>query len=154
MAKSSTSFKPGRSGNPVGRQPGETARGRFRKQVEKALPGIVEQLVTAALAGDVQAARTILERVVPALRPTDERILLQLPEDADNLVAQGDAVLKAMSAGAITIDQAKNVMTVLSGQRALIEQVEVIQRLEVIEAWLQQRSEEGSGKQNAPGTRP
>lgn len=141
MAKSSSSFKPGQSGNPVGRQPGQTARGKFRKLVEKALPDIVAQLVTAAKAGDVQAARTILERVVPSLRPTEERILLRLSGDADDLVSQGEAITKAMAAGLITTAQAKAAMDVLSGQRAIVEQADIVAQIEAIKAWLLRHSD-------------
>jgi hypothetical protein len=140
MGRSSTSFRPGVSGNPGGRKTGQTPRGKFRKQVEKAVPQIVDHLVKAALAGDVQAARIILDRVLPALKAKDEAIILELPKSA-GLVQQGEALVSAMTVGQVTPVEAQAVMTVLSGQRALIEQGEIARRLEVIEQWLSRHTE-------------
>src|SRR4051794_25670331 len=64
-------FKPGQSGNPGGRPKGTSLTARLRFRLAQVEPGsgqsyadlLVEALVGEALKGDVQAARTILERV-------------------------------------------------------------------------------------------
>ena len=126
-------WKPGESGNAKGRKPGITARGKFRKQVESALPEIVANVLQSALQGDMQAVKLILDRCIPALKQTDEHIKITLPT---RLAPAGEVVIQAMADGSVSPAQAQSVMALLSGQRALVEQTEVLQRLEAVEAWL------------------
>ncbi|HQQ69322.1 MAG TPA: DUF5681 domain-containing protein [Alicycliphilus sp.] len=50
-------WKPGQSGNPKGRPPGTGDVAKLRAAIAGNVPAILESLTTAALAGDVQAAR-------------------------------------------------------------------------------------------------
>lgn len=129
-------FEKGKSGNPGGRPKGQTPRGKFREQVAAAVPQIVDGLVTAALAGDVAAAKVIMDRYLPALKPADEPITLNLPAGSDP-VKLGEALVAAVAKGEVSPGQAQAVMAVLNGQRALIEQGQLLRRLEMIETWLQ-----------------
>jgi hypothetical protein len=62
-----TAWKPGESGNPAGRPKGTpNPQARLRQMIDA--EGIVTKLQEAALAGDVQAARTLLERALPVYR--------------------------------------------------------------------------------------
>jgi hypothetical protein len=126
-------FKKGQSGNAKGRPPGKTLRTKFRDAVESSLPAIFEALIESAKAGDVAAAKVLVDRLIPALRPTDEAVVVALPMP---LAQAGDGVITAMAAGRLSPVQAQSVMQVLSGQRALIEQGEMLQRLEAVEVWL------------------
>jgi hypothetical protein len=58
-------WKPGQSGNPSGRPPGSSESGRLRAAISEHLPEIIDQLVEKARGGDIQAARLLLERVLP-----------------------------------------------------------------------------------------
>jgi hypothetical protein len=90
MAKSATTWGKGTSGNPRGRPRGSAPRAKFRQQVAAAVPKIVDGLVAAALAGDVAAAKIIMDRYMPALKPADEPITLELPAGAlSNSVSRG-----------------------------------------------------------------
>lgn len=126
-------WKRGESGNKKGRPPGLTVRGKFRKQIEQSLPEIVGIVLESAKGGDMQAIKLLLDRCIPALKPTDEAVKLALPA---LLAPAGDTVIQAMATGNISPAQAQSVMAVLSGQRALIEQTEVLERLEAVEQWL------------------
>lgn len=65
-------WKPGESGNPAGKPPGTlTAVTKLRKLID--VEKIIERLQSAALAGDVQAARTLLERALPVCRARENR---------------------------------------------------------------------------------
>ncbi|MDP2786196.1 MAG: hypothetical protein Q8O38_16630 [Sulfurimicrobium sp.] len=127
-------WKKGESGNAKGRKPGLTARGRFRKQVDAALPEIVGNVLQAALSGDMQATRLILDRCIPVLKATDDHITLPLPPG--DLATQGEAVIQATTTGALTPEQARNLMGLLTSQAQLAELGEISTRLEAIEAWL------------------
>jgi hypothetical protein len=62
-------FKKGTSGNPAGRKPGTVTKvGKLRAGIEAHVPGILETLAELAKGGDVQAAKILLDRVLPALR--------------------------------------------------------------------------------------
>lgn len=129
-------FKKGVSGNPTGRKKGLTPRGKFRQQVDDALPLIIDELVKSARAGDMAAAKMILDRCIPALKPTSDGATLKLKAGAD-LVARGEAIITAATSGDLPIEQAKTLMDILSSQRAIVEQAEMIDRHERLEAWLQ-----------------
>ena len=50
-------WKPGQSGNPAGRPPGQSVITRLRAQIEPDAPAILQVMVAAAKGGDIQAAR-------------------------------------------------------------------------------------------------
>jgi hypothetical protein len=128
-------WKKGESGNPNGKKPGQTARGRFRAQVEAALPEIVDNVLQQARDGDMQAVKLILDRCVPALKPTSDPVALPSPTGA-TLADRGMNVLAAATTGKLSADDAAQVMSLLVSQSKLIEQSEVVERLEKIEEWL------------------
>jgi hypothetical protein len=128
-------FVKGQSGNPKGKPPGITARGRFRQQVNEALPSIVQGLIEAAQGGDVQAANIILSKVIPNLKPTSDPVRIQASQDA-TLADRGLIVVHAATTGKLSADDASQVMGLLVSQAKLVEQSEVMERLEAIEQWL------------------
>lgn len=67
MAKNSTSWTPGKSGNPRGRRV-DSAISRARKCIAANLPELIDILLAAARGGDVAAAKILLERLVPLAR--------------------------------------------------------------------------------------
>lgn len=133
MPRSSTSFKKGQSGNPSGKQPGTTSRARFRKLVDTDLPGIVQTLVTNAKAGDTHAAKVLLDRLIPALKPTTDALSLK---STGTLAERGEAIIAAMTSGKVSPDQASIAMNTLTAQAKLAEQGEILQRIEQLEALL------------------
>ncbi len=129
-------FEKGKSGNPGGKPKGQTPKGLFREQVNAALPSIVQSLIEAAQGGDTQAANIILSKVIPNLKPTSDPVRIQASQDA-SLADRGMAVLAAATTGKLSADDAAAVMALLTAQAKLIEQNEVMQRLEAVEQWLQ-----------------
>lgn len=134
MAKSSTSFQKGQSGNVRGKPPGATPRTLFRRMVGDNLTAIVETLVSNAQAGDTQAAKTLLDRLLPALKPTTDSLNLKV---SGSLSEQGTAIIAAMTSGKVTPDQAKSAMDVILAQSHLIDQAEIITQLNEFSQWLQ-----------------
>jgi hypothetical protein len=128
-------WKKGESGNPNGKKPGQTARGRFRAQVEAALPEIVDNVLQLARDGDLAATKLILDRCVPALKPTSDAVTIPATKTA-TLADRGLIVVHAATTGKLSADDAAQVMALLTSQAKLVEQSEVIARLEAIEKWL------------------
>lgn len=97
-------WAPGTSGNPKGKTPGSGELQKLRASIAEHVPSILEQLVTAAKGGDVQAARLILERILPPVKAIEQAVELQLPADA-TLTTLGRAVLFAVAGGEIAPSQ-------------------------------------------------
>jgi hypothetical protein len=122
-------FKKGESGNPAGRKRGSVNYAALRKQIRtKEILAVVE---AAALGGDMTAARLLLERSLPALRPVDSPVTLPA---GDGLADTGRATISALSAGAVTPVEAGHIMAAVSGLARIVEMDELIRRIEVLEA--------------------
>ena len=81
-----------------GRPPGRGAVAEMRATLATDLDDIINVLRTQALAGDAQAIRIILDRVLPALRPLELPTTLALPEGG-TLADQARAVVQAAADG-------------------------------------------------------
>ena len=124
-------WKAGESGNPAGRKPGSGEIGRLREGIAAHLPQIIDRLVNAAKAGDVQASRLLLERVLPAVKAVGQPVRLTLPDG--NLTAQAAAIVRAAADSEISPDQASELLTCLSGLARIREIDEIECRLSALE---------------------
>jgi hypothetical protein len=129
-------FQKGQSGNPKGRPRGTSKADKLRKAIEKDVPGIIEALVKAAQDGDTSAARLLLDRVIPALKPVDSKVTLPM---GGSLSEAGAAILEAVGAGEITPDQAGKLLQGLGAQARVLELDQLRERLEALERTLQAR---------------
>lgn len=128
-------FPPGVSGNPRGRPPRGFAKAeRLRSALARDLPDILKKLVSAAKGGDIQAARTILERVLPPLKAIEAPA--PIGELRGTLPDQGAAILQAMAAGILAPAQATALLGALASQAKLVEVSDLGKRLDAIEARL------------------
>src|SRR5450631_3379379 len=122
----SPKFKPGESGNPAGRPANKAATILLRKAISDAMPEIIQSLIDAALSGDMQAATTLLNRCVPALKAEGQAITLPVKE---TLPEQGNEIIKATVTGLIPPDVGAGLITALSNQGKLVELQELAERL-------------------------
>ena len=97
-------WQPGQSGNPKGKSPGSGQLQQLRACIAADVPEIPAGLVEAAKGGDMQAARLILERVLPPVKSIEQPVKLQWPAEG-TLTAQGRAVLAAVADGAVAPSQ-------------------------------------------------
>lgn len=126
-------WKAGESGNPNGRPPGSSEVGRLRAAISADLPEIIRKLVEKAKEGDSQAARLLLERVLPPIKATEPTVEIDIPEGED-LTAQGAAVMRAVSLGQIAPGQAGALLSGLGNVAKLKEIDELTRRIEALEA--------------------
>lgn len=120
--RKTTKWKPGQTGNPKGRPPGQSEITRIRAALASDVPEILAGLVLAAKGGDVQAARLILERILPPVKAIEQAVELQLPEGG-TLTAKASAVLSAAAAGELAPGQAAQLITAL-GTLAKIHEID------------------------------
>jgi hypothetical protein len=125
-------WKPGQSGNPKGKPAGSGELQKLRASIAEHVPSILEQLVKAAQGGDIQAARLILERVFPAVKPTEQAIELELP-DCGTLAAKAAAVLSAAAAGQLAPGQAAQMIAALGTVAKIVETDDLAQRIKALE---------------------
>lgn len=107
-------FAKGQSGNPAGGKPGPRhSFSHLRKQMAEKGPAVVDRVITAALAGDMVAARLVLERLVPAFKSQAEAIYLELP--SGSLTDQAMAILRAATSGEIPPDLGAELIAAAGG---------------------------------------
>ncbi len=124
-------WKPGQSGNPKGRPAGSGEVAKLRAAIAGKVPAILESLTAAALAGDVQAARLLLERTLPALKPAEQAQALHLPDGT--LTTQGRAVLAAVAAGELAPGQGAALLGAIGTLARVAEVDELARRIEALE---------------------
>lgn len=128
-------WKPGVSGNPKGKTPGSGELQKLRATLAADVPGILAGLVTAAKAGDTQAARLILERILPPVKAIEQAVELQLPNDG-TLTAKASAVLSAAAAGELAPGQAAQLIAALGTLAKISEVDELAARITALEVKL------------------
>jgi hypothetical protein len=129
-------FKKGESGNPAGRKKGSAKIEPLRTGLIEHVPEILNKLVIQAKAGDIQACKLILERVLPPLKSQASAVEIPVSE---TLAQQGGEIIKATMVGQIPPDIGSMLITALANQGKLVELQEMTERLERIEKQLEQR---------------
>jgi hypothetical protein len=123
-------FKPGVSGNPAGRPKGQHPAHKLRNAIVESMPQIIENLVILAKGGDVQAAKVLLDRVCPTLKP--QAMPISLPVNG-SLAEQGGEIIKATMSGQIPPDIGSQLITALAHQAKIVEIDDVLKRLDALE---------------------
>ena len=126
-------WQPGQTGNPKGRPPGQSEITRLRASLTGDVPDILAGLVLAAKGGDVQAARLILERILPPIKAIEQAVELQLP-DGGTLTAKASAVLSAVAAGELAPGQGAALLGAIGTLARVTEIDEIEARLSKLEA--------------------
>ncbi|CAB4816835.1 unannotated protein [freshwater metagenome] len=126
-------FKAGVSGNPKGRPKDRTPATLLRKSIINDMPEIILKLVEQAKNGDTAAAKILLDRCCPTLKP--QALAISLPING-SLAEQGGEIIRATLSGHIPPDIGAQLVTALSNQGKLVELQELTQRLDKIEKQL------------------
>lgn len=125
-------FKSGHPGGP-GRPPGvKNKRTLVGQALDAASEDVAKRVVAEALAGDMTAARLVLERVQPPLRPQIQPVMFPLDASAP-LVTQGQQVLAAVSQGLVDVDTGKILIDCLSAFAGLRQVDDLAARIAALE---------------------
>lgn len=133
-------FVAGKSGNPSGRPKGTPdRRTALVRELEADLPAMLSALKTAALAGDVQALKLLLDRLLPVRKSTTEPVELPELAEAGTLPEKVEAVLAAIAAARLPPDVGAQLVNAI-GTAARVEEVaELRERMEALERALRTR---------------
>ena len=123
-------FPPGTSGNPSGRP--KSANAELRQRLAQDGEKIVQAVIDQALEGDMTAAKMILDRILPPLRPTAAPVTVPLPFKA-SLIDTAQAILSAAAQGHIPADIASQLITATANLARINELEELKHRLETLE---------------------
>lgn len=130
-----TAWKPGQSGNPEGRKPGTRNRATVLAEsiLEKDVEEIARVVTDAAKEGDLQAARLVIERLVPPRR--ERPIAMDLPEikTLDGVSDAQAAILQAVAAGELLPTEGTILSNIVEQRRKSIETQDLEQRIAALE---------------------
>lgn len=114
-------WKAGQSGNPKGRPVNSGEVGKIRAAIAERVPELMRAMMDKALAGDVGAARLLLERTVAPLKSAESTQALSLPNGT--LTEQGRAVLASVASGELAPGQGSQLITAI-GQLARVAEID------------------------------
>ena len=137
-----TRGKPFSKGNP-GRPPG--SRNKARLALEAPLEGEAEAItrkpIEMALDGDTTGMRLVMDRISPPQKDRPVAFALPKLEAAADAVKATAALAQAVATGDLTPREAAELSKLVDGFTKAVEQHDVVQRLERIEAALEQRKQ-------------
>lgn len=119
------------SNNPAGRLRGSGEVGKLRAQLALQIPQVVSKVLEAALAGDLQAAKILLDRVFPTLKA--EAVPVLIPGLSGSLTQQAHTILRHAADAAIPADTAAELIRAVGSLVTIEQGDELRRRLEVLE---------------------
>ena len=123
-------FPKGVSGNPVGRPRSESAL--LRKRLAEHGEEVAQVVIEAALRGDIQAAKIVLERICPPLKPTAALVTIELPENP-GIADTARAIIQHAANGQIAPDVAGQLVQAVAALARVMEIDELERRLKALE---------------------
>ncbi|HBP5135553.1 DUF5681 domain-containing protein [Stenotrophomonas maltophilia] len=117
-------WQPGQSGNPRGRPVGSrNKKNVIADEFAKDGSAVARVVMDAALAGDMQAANLVLQRLSPPLRARAEKVTFELTPDAP-LTTQAQQIMTAVAEGSIDPETGQlliNCITAFAGLKQVDE---------------------------------
>lgn len=136
MSDKAAGWKKGQSGNPRGRPKGSRNRATLIAiaAMEGELSDVVRVVIDAAKAGDMAAARLVVDKLIPATRERPLSITLPDVATADDCAMAQAKVLAAVAVGDVLPSEGEALAGLIEQQRRSLETSEVIKRLMALEA--------------------
>lgn len=125
-------FQKGESGNPNGRPKGTGHADRLRAAIEGDLHDIIAAMVEQAKSGDTSAAKLLLDRVVPTIKPRQQAATVG-DLRGFTLSEQGAFIIEAMGSGDLSPEQAQQILAGLASLSKIREVDDLVKRIEQLE---------------------
>lgn len=128
-------FQPGQSGNPKGRPRGSRHKSLLliEQMIDEQAKDICQIVIDAAKGGDLQAAKILIDRMIPPKK--DRPINLELPqlESLSDVLKANSLILNAASSGEITPLEAESLLKITEAFNKTFEILELETRLKALE---------------------
>jgi hypothetical protein len=125
-------FTKGVSGNPTGRPKGiKDKRHRYSEAIDSMIPQVLDSVFQRAIAGDVTAAKMLLDRTLPNKRPEQERVEI---EHSGNIASDAQNVLRSVLDGEVSPDVGASLLSAMASVLKAIEVEELTKRIEALES--------------------
>ena len=125
-------FTKGVSGNPAGRPRGiKDKRHRYAESIESMIPEVLESVFQKAVAGDMTAAKMLLDRSLPTKRPEQERVQISIKE---NTALNARDVLQGVFAGEVSPDVGASLLNAITNVLKAVEVEDLAKRIEALES--------------------
>ena len=124
-------FTKGASGNPAGRPKGiKDKRHRYAESIDSMIPQVLDCVYQKALAGDMTAAKMLLDRTLPNKRPEQERVEI---EHSGNIASDAQNVLRGVFDGEVSPDVGAILLSAMTSVLKAIEVEDLAKRIEALE---------------------
>jgi hypothetical protein len=125
-------FTKGVSGNPTGRPRGiKDKRHFYGESIDSMIPQVLESVYQKALAGDMTAARMLLDRTLPHKRPEQECV--QIPHSG-NIASDAQNVLNSVLNGEVSPDVGASLLSSMTSVLKAIEVEDLAKRIQALES--------------------
>lgn len=131
----------GKSANPAGRPKGSKNPSTKLRELIDVVP-ILKALQKSAGEGDVQAARTLLERALPVYRTTAQPVTVPGLDAAATLTDKARVVLGAVANGSLAPDLGAQLVQAIGNVSHVAEIDELLRRIEALENHKQEGSKD------------
>lgn len=126
-------FKKGKaSPNPSGRPKGLINAVILRNSITEDMPAIIAKMTELAIAGDVVAAKLLMDRSCAPLKPQNDTIVI--PDEGLTLSEKGNVIIAAMFEGKLSSTIGAAMVSALASQARIVEIDDLTARLNALEA--------------------
>jgi len=105
-------FQKGTSGNPSGRPKNPTSA-MLRAGIAERLPELINAVMEQALAGDMGAAKILIDRCLPVLKPQAEPLVIRFDGDMQETINQ---IMTALSEGELSAEDAGQLLKLIGAK--------------------------------------
>ena len=124
-------FRKDTPGNRAGRPRGiKDKRHRFSESIESMIPDVLDSVFQKAIAGDMTAAKMLLDRTLPSKRPAQEHVEI---EHSGNIPTDAQNVLRSVLDGKVSPDVGASLLSSMTSVLKAIEVEELAKRIEALE---------------------
>ena len=95
------------------------------------IPEVLESVFQKAVAGDMTAAKMLLDRSLPTKRPEQERVQIPIKE---NTALNARDVLQGVFAGEVPPDVGSSLLTAITSALKAVEVEDLAKRIEALES--------------------
>ena len=130
-----SAFKPGQSGNLKGKPAGTRSKATqlLLALMEGDASAITKAVIDAAKAGDLMAAKIILDRLIPPAKERPVNVNLPDTTTAQGVSAAQSAILQAVASGDLLPGEAATLSGIVESKRRAIETQELSERITQLE---------------------